>query len=196
MFRHAKQDVIGEFVAPSSVHLEWLRCTSSEVMNGLLGEIVRTLSEDSLRKLTIKRLEDRNSIDTGPLTALAEQHSSHLESLVIDGVSLRTRPETRSAMLQMAGQICMTSHCLIDLVIKDTNTSSEEGDNFLRTVRDSEQVTLKQIDFTGGFNYERGNYEHTWFNGRQESIDLLLEILAKQQNLDYLKLQKCDLSID
>ena len=60
MFRHAKQDVIGEFVAPSSVHLEWLRCTSSDVMNGLLSEIVRTLSEDSLRKLTIKRLEDRN----------------------------------------------------------------------------------------------------------------------------------------
>ena len=93
---------------------------------------------------------------------------------MIDNLTLRVKTESRSALLKMATEICLTSNCLSVLTLRDTNTTYDDGAYFLKALRDSDLVTLKQIDLSGGYNYQSGFFEHAWFNECQDSVDTLI----------------------
>ena len=99
-------------------------------------------------------------------------------------------PEVNALWVSAAAQICEVSQCLKQLTVQNTRTTAEEGAIFLLQLANAELSTLEELDLCRHGCDEDGN----WFGGKQEPVDLLLQIVARQTGLCKLNLERCYLT--
>lgn len=91
----------------------------------------------------------------------------------------------------MAAQVCQMSDCLATLIVRDTKTTAEQGKEFLQTLADIQAFNmLSHLDLSG-FNKRMPS---KWFLNQDATVEILLVILARQTQLQSLKVIACVLS--
>ena len=101
--------------------------------------------------------------------------SPNLEYLKIYDLN-HTTPANRSALLEFAGLATTNSSCLHTLHIESTDTKYD-GDKFMKILADDHINWLHHLTING---------EIDWIGGRDECLDSLLILLARQTNLQTL----------
>ena len=123
--------------------------------------------------------------------------SPKLEYLKIDGIL----PPNGAAILEFAGLATTNSSCLHTLHIEDS-TTAEDGDKFMKVLADDHINWLHHLTISaegpwfGTFNEEDEGYWPEWerMNDRDECMDSLLILLARQTNLQTLTMEYNGLS--
>ena len=94
-----------------------------------------------MRHLRIKDFADyRHDLEPWLLETISAK-AANCEALEISDLRITTEPN-RSALLEMAAQICTKSSCLTELVISQTFTTTEEGEQFLEALLYSRTKSL------------------------------------------------------
>ena len=106
-------------------------------MNQLLDEICRCVVqvEGGLQVLRFKSIAEKNRIEGWCLSQFANKASA-CHTLELSNFSYFCSEENRAALLEMAGQVCLMSNCLSTLIVRDTKTTAEQGQEFLQTLAD------------------------------------------------------------
>ena len=154
-------------------------CTSSEVLNSVFDDLGRSIDEEQgLKKLTIMRFNDKNTLHEWPLGQLVVK-SPRLEYLKIYDL-IMTTPANRSQFLEFAGLAATNSSCLHTLFIGSTYSSAEDGDKLMQVLADDHMDWLEHITFW---------HEERWFENRDGCMTPLLVLLARQTSLKTLTME-------
>ena len=117
-------------------------------------------------------------MDEWPLELLVLR-SPNLEYLKISNLH-NTIEANRGQLLDFAAQAIAKSSCFRTLVIEETGSTAEEGDNFIQVLASEDISSLESVTI---------RLEQSWFEkGRSEFMAPLLVLLARQTALKELNL--------
>ena len=102
----------------------------------------------------------------------------HLKSLKLSMLG-STTADNRSQLLEFAAQAVNSSKCLNSLHIESTYSSETDGEKFMKAIADDRINCLHSLTIVD---------EKNWFEGRDDCVDSLVTLIARQSELKFLNL--------
>ena len=163
-----------------SVRLNRISC-NEEVMNQLLEFTVDSIGDEGLQQLRLSEFHAKIELNPEILEKLA-QKCTNLTILTIRDMN-RASEQMREALVHLASQITRNNLPVTNLWLSRLG-SSEEGDQLLEALCNSEITTVRYLNF--------GDNRSWWTN--PQAMDILSQFIARQTHLEELHLQKNNLN--